>query len=77
MVQCEVLRARIEVRRSIAAYRNRPGSGGQVDAVGQVEDIGAELKSEPLLDGDVLDDGQIHILEVGTVELVSAEVAVD
>jgi len=75
VVDGEVFRARIVVRRESAPNSYGSRSGRQVDAVERVEDIGAELELEPLLDGDVLDNRQIDILEVWSVEFVSSEVA--
>src|SRR5216684_237429 len=51
------------------------GSLRQIDPVREVVHLGAELDFEPLRDGDVLENREIHSCIAGTVELIAGEVA--
>src|SRR5579864_173763 len=59
-----------------AAAADAPRASGQVDSVGYVEHVRAQLDLQPLANRDVLDDGKIHISEPRTVVPVPREVAV-
>lgn len=56
-----------------AAYGSGPGS--KVDAVKEVENLGAKLDPDPLVDRDVFNNREVHISVTGAVELVASQVA--
>ena len=55
----------------------RRSRAGQIETVGDVEHLHAELSINPLRDGSVLEDGEIGVSEAWTEEAVAVKVTPD
>src|ERR1700761_3234 len=59
-----------------AATSHRARARGEIDPIEHIEHLRAELNSEALLDGNVLEHGQVNVCESGTIESIAREISV-